>query len=237
MGTGGGELGFGTGAIGAGTKLGVDEGGGGADDDLGAVHGGLGGLRGLLRGGQREECVGGGRGDFELGAFADGLGIAALGGRGLDIGAAEPEIEGLPGDQHADGAAPGGAQIVSTEHGSRHGRDDALREQQAEDIVAGGAIGLSQGVDARQIRGAGEGDGGGGGLRLLLGDANGRVVALGGIDGLGQGQGLGVEDCEQRGEHQRGVVSHEAPSISSRNNSCTFPQAAWRAFRPCGVAW
>ena len=48
-----------------------------ARDGLGAVHAGLRGAHGLLRGGQRQVRVGGGDGDFVLGALERGLGLGA----------------------------------------------------------------------------------------------------------------------------------------------------------------
>ena len=96
----------------------------------------------------------------------------------------QAEIERLPGDQCADGAAPGGAEIVRAEHRSGDGRDHALRKQHAEDVIAGGAIDLRERVDARQVGGARELDAGGGGVDLLLRHADRRIVLECALDRL-----------------------------------------------------
>src|SRR5581483_3255968 len=97
LGAGGGEFGFGAGLVGAGAELGIHQGGDGANNDVGAIRGGLRGLHGFLRGDHGEVCVGGGGGDFELGALTNSFGLALRGGGGFYVGFTESEIEGLPG--------------------------------------------------------------------------------------------------------------------------------------------
>ena len=86
------------------------------------------------------------------------------------IGAAKSEVEGLPTDQDAERAAPGGAEIVGAEHGAGDRGDHALRQEQAEDVVAGGAIDLRERVACGQVGGPRQADAGGRGIDLLLRD-------------------------------------------------------------------
>ena len=97
------------GGIGAGPELGVDERGDGSLDGFGAGDAGLRGADGFLGGGQGQEGIGGGDGYFILRPVEGCCGLLPGCFRGGDVGAAQAKIERLPGDQGADGAAPGGA--------------------------------------------------------------------------------------------------------------------------------
>ena len=78
---------------------------------LGAIDSGLRGAHRLLGGGQREIGVGGGRGDFEFGAFQVDSAWALAAFRGGDIRLPKAKIKWLPTDQPPDGAAPGGTEL------------------------------------------------------------------------------------------------------------------------------
>ena len=106
------------------------------------------------------------------------------------IGAAQSEVERLPSDKGAERAAPSGAEIVGAEHRAGDRGDHALRQQKAEDVVAGGAIDLRERVDAGQVGGAGQLNAGRGGIDLLLRNADGRIVAERALDGLADRQRL-----------------------------------------------
>ena len=136
-------------------------------------------------GDKRQVRVGSGRSDFELRALKGRLGLEAAGRRGIHAGAPQAEIERLPGDQHAYGAAPRGTEVVRADNRSGHGGDHALGgQEQSENIIACGPVSLRHGIHARQVGGAGQADARRGGVDLLLGDAHGRVVVQGAFDGL-----------------------------------------------------
>ncbi len=172
--------------------------------------------------------------DFKAGALECGLRLRA-GGRGeIDIGAAAAEIERLPTHHRTQRAAPYSAGIVGADHRTGDGGDHRLGQEQAEDVIAGGAVDLGERVHLGQVGGARQRDSSGGSGDLFLGDADGGIPVDRAAHGLGQGERLGR--CgggeEQEGEGRSGHL----PSISSWKSSRTLVLAASSALRPRGVA-
>ena len=208
---------------------------GGPHDDFRPVHTGLGGARGFLRGNQRQTGVRRGYRYFEPGPLERGFRLG-LGSRGGGHGGPpQAEIERLPGDQRSDGADPGGAQVVRADHRAGHGRERALRQQQSEDVVPGGAVHLGQGVHTRQVGGSRQAYAGRGGVDLFLGDLNGGVIVQGIMNRLHHGERsrrgsrLGQQSAGRQGHQSKfRLLPHVGylPSMSSRNNSRTLPVAA-----------
>ena len=117
-------------------------------------------------------------------------------------------------------------EIVGAEDGAGHGGDHALRQEESEDVVAGGAIDLGEGVGAGQKGGAREADAGRGGIDLFLGNANGRIVLEGAFDGLGDGQGCGVGCCAAawcEGGHGEGQKPGTDGTFSSFHHVTRLP--------------
>ena len=209
LGSGCGKFRFGAGLVGTRAQFGPHLGGDGFKKNFGAVDTGLRGAHGFLSRNQSHEGVHRRHRHFELGAFHGCLGLRTGGIGDRDVGAAETEVEGFPGDESPDGAAEDRAEIIRADDGAGHRRDHALRlrQQDAEDIVARGAIRLCEGVDSGKVGGAGELNSRRGRVDLLLRDADRGIVAQRVLNGLRERErglrllgGQGGPDGQQRGE-------------------------------------
>jgi hypothetical protein len=189
---GGGRFGAGAGEIGAGAEFGVDQRLDGTLEDFGAADTGFGLGKSLLGGEHGEEAVGDEGGEIVAGTDEGGGGVALSGAGNVYVGLAETKVERLPGDEEADGAAPDVAGAVLLQGGTGDG-GKPLGNEEPEDVVAGGAVELGDGVDAGEVGGAGKAEAGGSFVNLRLGHLDGAITVNRLANGVGEAEfeGLG----------------------------------------------
>ena len=140
--------------FGAGPQLVVGEGVRRAGEHLAALHIGIGRGERLLGADDGEECDA--DGILHREARQPLVGASAGDARFClaDHGAAQTEVERLPGEQRARGASPHALADADGSTGPEMDGQDRLRQQLTEDVVGGGAIRLPERVESRQIGGS-----------------------------------------------------------------------------------
>ena len=212
---------------------------------LGAVHAGLRGANGLLRGGEREIGVGGGDGDFEFGALQGGFRFApAARSPTATLAWRRPKSKGSQLTSTPTALPQVVPKLLVPRTGPEIDGMHTLRQQHAEDVVAGGAVDLRERVGLRQVGGPRQAYAGGGGIDLLLRNADRRIVLRARARPPARRSAAPAGACAEAvasasqrrtGEQtQRFPVTRYSPSMSSRNSSRTLLFAASSAFRPSG---
>ena len=134
--SGDGDFRVGAGAVRARPELILDERGHRGGEHLQAIDVGLRGAHQFVGCESCEKRVGGAHCNLELCQVEAGGGLVYEAVRDGRIRPAKPEVERLPGQQGAGGAAPDSV-VRGRRDGSTNRRNDALRQEQARDVVAG----------------------------------------------------------------------------------------------------
>jgi hypothetical protein len=129
---------------------------------------------------------------------------------------AETKIERLPSDEEADGTAPDVAGAVLLQGGTGDG-GEPLGNEKPEDVVAGGAVELGDGVDAGEVGGAGKAEAGGSFVKLRLGHLDGAITVNRLANGVGEAELEGLGGGGEGGdEAEGGEGGKEAVSSKGR---------------------
>src|SRR5438270_4053132 len=109
---------------------------------------------------------------FELTPLRSCVRLVSASASCVYIGVAQAEIKGLPADQQTASAPPNGATVIGANYGAGHGREDDLRKQCSENIIAGRTVDLYQPIHAWKVRCSREADVGRRCVELFLCDVD-----------------------------------------------------------------